>query len=269
MFFAFAMFIPETLMRIYTPEPELIEIGASYLRAVAFSYLFSGITNCYYLMMKLEGKAVKSVYISVDVYKRQPIWREQINDKECGGGYRRGREGRMNLQQLKYVLAIYKEGSITKAVAYTHLDVYKRQIVSRNVNAFHPSLLSVTRIQAGNTWNVIPETAELEGTVRTMDKNDRELYRERLRQIACLLYTSLLADAGWDGSQTLRFYVNSGDSTFVNAATVMVAQWAAVGIKAEVQTVDFATLMSVAGTRDYDILAVQYTYCLLYTSRCV
>lgn len=71
---------------------------------------------------------------------------------------------------------------------------------------------------------------------------------------------SLLEEAGWDGSQTLRFYVNSGDSTFVNAATVMVAQWAAVGIKAEVQTVDFATLMSVAGTRDYDILAVQYTY---------
>lgn len=57
-------------------------------------------------------------------------------------------------------------------------------IVGRNVNAFHPSLLSVTRIQAGNTWNVIPETAELEGTVRTMDKNDRELYKERVRQIA-------------------------------------------------------------------------------------
>ncbi len=71
---------------------------------------------------------------------------------------------------------------------------------------------------------------------------------------------ALLAEAGWDGSQTLRFYVNSGDSTFVNAATVMAAQWAAVGIKAEIQTVDFATLMSVAGSRDYDILAVQYTY---------
>ena len=70
----------------------------------------------------------------------------------------------------------------------------------------------------------------------------------------------LLAEAGWDGSQTLRFYVNSGDTTFVNAATVMAAQWAAVGIKAEITTVDFATLMSVAGSRDYDILAVQYTY---------
>ena len=70
----------------------------------------------------------------------------------------------------------------------------------------------------------------------------------------------LLDEAGWDGSQTLRFYVNSGDSTFVNGAQVLAAQWAAVGIKVEVQTVDFATLMSVAGTNDYDILAVQYTY---------
>lgn len=36
----------------------------------------------------------------------------------------------------------------------------------------------------------------------------------------------------------LTLYVNSGDSAFVNAANVFVAQWAAVGIKVEVQTVD-------------------------------
>ena len=71
---------------------------------------------------------------------------------------------------------------------------------------------------------------------------------------------ALLEEAGWDGSQTIRFYVNSGDSTFVNAASIIAAEWAAVGIKAEIQTVDFATLMSVAGTEDYDVLAEQYTY---------
>lgn len=64
-FFVLAMFFPHALMRIYTPEPELIEIGASYLRAVSISYLFSGITQCYYLKMKVEGKAFKSVIISV------------------------------------------------------------------------------------------------------------------------------------------------------------------------------------------------------------
>ena len=71
---------------------------------------------------------------------------------------------------------------------------------------------------------------------------------------------SLLEEAGWDGSQTLRFYVNSGDTTFVNGAQVLVAQWAEVGIKVEVQTVDLATLMTIAGSTDYDIMAVQYTY---------
>lgn len=71
---------------------------------------------------------------------------------------------------------------------------------------------------------------------------------------------ALLAEAGWDGSQTLRFYVNSGDGTFVNAAQAMAAQWTAVGIKTEIQTVDLATLMTIAGTTDYDLFAVQYTY---------
>ncbi len=71
---------------------------------------------------------------------------------------------------------------------------------------------------------------------------------------------ALLAEAGWDGSRTLRFYVNSGDGTFVNAAQAMAAQWAAVGIKTEIQTVDLASLMTIAGTTDYDLFAVQYTY---------
>ena len=70
----------------------------------------------------------------------------------------------------------------------------------------------------------------------------------------------LLAEAGWDGSKTLKFFVNSGDSTFVNGAQVLVAQWAQVGINVEVQTVDLATLMTKAGTDEYDIMAVQYTY---------
>ena len=57
-------------------------------------------------------------------------------------------------------------------------------IVTRNINAFHPALISVTRLTAGNTWNVIPEEAVLEGTVRTMSLEDRILFERRLREIA-------------------------------------------------------------------------------------
>lgn len=59
-----------------------------------------------------------------------------------------------------------------------------QSIVTRNVNAFHPSLLSVTRVSAGTTWNVIPAEAVMEGTVRTMEREDRVLYEKRLREIA-------------------------------------------------------------------------------------
>ncbi len=57
-------------------------------------------------------------------------------------------------------------------------------IVTRNINAFHPALISVTKMEAGNTWNVIPETALLEGTVRTMDREDRVLFRRRMEDIS-------------------------------------------------------------------------------------
>ena len=57
-------------------------------------------------------------------------------------------------------------------------------VVTRNINAFHPALLSVTRLTAGNTWNVIPDEAVLEGTVRTMNPEDRKLMQRRMKEIA-------------------------------------------------------------------------------------
>lgn len=64
-FFVLAFFIPEALMKIFTSEKALIETGAKYLKAVSFSYIFSGLTGCYYLKMKIEGNASKSVIISI------------------------------------------------------------------------------------------------------------------------------------------------------------------------------------------------------------
>ncbi|MDR2888338.1 MAG: ABC transporter substrate-binding protein [Lachnospiraceae bacterium] len=74
---------------------------------------------------------------------------------------------------------------------------------------------------------------------------------------------ALLTDAGWDGTQVLTMYIDSGDSTFVNAAAVMVAQWAEIGITVEIRSVDLNTLMTVPtdeSTSDYAMMAVQYTY---------
>ncbi|WP_054941156.1 amidohydrolase [Paenibacillus ihuae] len=46
-------------------------------------------------------------------------------------------------------------------------------IVSRNTSALEQVVLSVTRINGGFTWNVLPEQVELEGTVRTYNEEIR------------------------------------------------------------------------------------------------
>lgn len=74
---------------------------------------------------------------------------------------------------------------------------------------------------------------------------------------------ALVAEAvadGWDASRVLNFYVNSGDSTFTQAADYIVAKLAEIGIKIQVYTVDISTLLDKAGKQEFDLLAVQYTY---------
>ena len=63
-FLVLAQCIPESLMRIFTPEQELIRIGAGYLRIVSFSYIFAGISQCFLMMMKVAEYAKLSVIIS-------------------------------------------------------------------------------------------------------------------------------------------------------------------------------------------------------------
>lgn len=63
-FFLLAFLIPERLISILTPEPELIRIGSEYLRIVSFSYLVSGIAQCYLMVIKIAGHAKLSVWIS-------------------------------------------------------------------------------------------------------------------------------------------------------------------------------------------------------------
>ena len=57
-------------------------------------------------------------------------------------------------------------------------------IVSRRIDPFESAVVSITRVNAGNTWNVVPETAFLEGTVRAMDEDVRSGICQSMEQLA-------------------------------------------------------------------------------------
>ena len=64
LFFAGCELIPEALMKIFTFDPELIRLGSGYLRIAGWSYLLTGISQCYLTMMKVTDHVSPSAAIS-------------------------------------------------------------------------------------------------------------------------------------------------------------------------------------------------------------
>jgi amidohydrolase len=56
-------------------------------------------------------------------------------------------------------------------------------MVTRRIDVFDPAVLTIARLSAGTTNNIIPETAVLEGTIRTVSDATREAMREHVRRV--------------------------------------------------------------------------------------
>ncbi len=72
-------------------------------------------------------------------------------------------------------------------------------LVSRCVDPFDPAVLSVTHVSAGNTWNVLPETSYLEGTVRTLSERARMQLEQGLKRMAAEIAAAyaMTAEVNW------------------------------------------------------------------------
>jgi amidohydrolase len=56
--------------------------------------------------------------------------------------------------------------------------------VTRSVDPFDPAVLTIARISGGTTNNIIPETVEIEGTIRTVSAKTRQLMRDLVGRVA-------------------------------------------------------------------------------------
>ncbi len=79
--------------------------------------------------------------------------------------------------------AALPDQTVDPVLAAAQVVTALQSIVSRNVSPFEASVLSVTRIQAGEAFNVIPPYAELTGTLRTFKPEVRERMVKRFEQV--------------------------------------------------------------------------------------
>src|SRR6476661_10895330 len=56
--------------------------------------------------------------------------------------------------------------------------------VTRTIDVFDPAVLTIGRISGGTTNNIIPETVEIEGTIRTVSPKARETMHNLVRRVA-------------------------------------------------------------------------------------
>lgn len=64
-FSAFALFVPNMMMRLFTPDTELIEIGAGYLRIMSITYLCWAIVEVYLSILRSIGKVMVSMVLNI------------------------------------------------------------------------------------------------------------------------------------------------------------------------------------------------------------
>ena len=81
-------------------------------------------------------------------------------------------------------------------------------IASRNVDPLDACVVSITRFEAGSASNVIPQSAWLNGTVRTLQAQTRDLAEKRIREIAAGLAAA--------GGATARVHYRRGYPATVN-----------------------------------------------------
>ena len=86
-------------------------------------------------------------------------------------------------------------------------------MVTRRIDVFDPTIVTVTKITAGTTTNVIPETAEIIGTIRAISERTRARVHDGIRRVAEGVAAAHEADVDVEVTLGYPVTVNGGDFT--------------------------------------------------------
>lgn len=118
------------------------------------------------------------------------------------------------------------ETGIDPVLAACHINVALQSIVARNIPPDDTAVLSVTAIDGGEAYNVIPERARLRGTARAFRAGTMDRLAEATRRVAEGVAAGLGASAAVDFRVLFAPLVNDPEFTeaFADAAAAIVGE---------------------------------------------
>jgi hippurate hydrolase len=75
-------------------------------------------------------------------------------------------------------------GALDPIIVAAEIVLALQAMVTRRIDAFDPAVVTIAQITSGTTNNIIPETAFLFGTIRTVSEETRERVRAGVRRVA-------------------------------------------------------------------------------------
>ncbi len=103
--------------------------------------------------------------------------------------------------------------SIDPVLILSQVITALQSIASRNVDPIDSIVVSTCVVEAGSAFNIIPQTAKLVGTVRTLAEATRDLAERRMKEICAGLATSFGATIEVDYWRGTPVLVNDDDKT--------------------------------------------------------
>lgn len=105
------------------------------------------------------------------------------------------------------------ETGIDPVIVAAHVATALQTIVSRNARPVDTAVVSITQIQGGDAYNVIPQTASMKGTVRAFSRDTLTLIEDRMRGIAEGVAAGFGATASVDFREVFAPVVNNAEET--------------------------------------------------------
>jgi amidohydrolase len=107
------------------------------------------------------------------------------------------------------------EQSIDPVLVACHIGTALQSIVSRNISPNDTGVLSVTRIASGDAYNVIPQSATMAGTVRTMKRDTMTQIETNMRRMVEAVALGFGATATLDFRVIFAPMVAADDETLI------------------------------------------------------
>jgi amidohydrolase len=105
------------------------------------------------------------------------------------------------------------EESIDPVLVASHIVTALQAIVARNVDPLDTAIVSATAIEGGDAYNVIPQAAEIRGTVRTFKQQTMMLVEENMKRTAAGVAAAFGATASVDFRNLFPPLVNDAAET--------------------------------------------------------